>query len=121
MQCTQGCAANDTVCNQTCLANNEGAISEAALLNDCGGSTCALDCPDSTALDICTKCLFTNCSTAMNACLSNPECSALVQCAQDCFGDAFCQLGCYDDHPDGQNDADAVTSCLQNSCSGQCG
>lgn len=121
VQCTQGCAPGDAACNQNCLTNNSSAISEAALLNDCAAANCA-SCPGTAALDGCSKCLFTSCSGAMNACLANVECGAILTCAQGCDpADAFCQFSCYSDHPDGQSAADDVTSCLQNSCSGQCG
>lgn len=122
MQCTQACAPNDAACNQTCLSNNSSAISEAALLNDCAATSCNGMCAGAAALDGCSKCLFTSCSGAMNTCVANAECAAILTCAQGCDpSDSFCQFSCYSDHPDGQSAADDVTNCLQNSCSGQCG
>lgn len=119
VSCSQGCAG-DPACNQGCFTNNQNGISEAALVNDCAATNCAM-CPGTAALDPCSKCLFGACPDALSKCLANSECAALVTCAQGCGGDAFCQLGCYDDHPAGQNDADAVSSCAQDSCPGQCG
>ena len=119
VQCSQGCAG-DAACNQGCFTNNQAGISEAALLGDCAATNCAA-CPGTAALEPCTKCLFGACPAVMNKCLANAECAALIACAQDCAGDAICQFGCYTDHPDGQSDADGVSTCVQDSCSGQCG
>lgn len=119
VSCTQQCAG-DPSCNQGCFTNNQAGIPEAALVNDCAATSCPM-CPGTAQLDPCSKCLFGACPDALGKCLANAECAALVTCAQGCGGDLFCQLDCYDAHPAGQNDADAVSTCAQDSCSGQCG
>ena len=114
--CSQACAPGDTACGQACFTNNQAGISNAALVGDCAATQCPA-CTGSAALGPCEKCLFTSCSAQMNKCLANADCNGLIQCVQD-GGDAF---GCAFEYPDGTDDAQAVSDCLDNNCSGQCG
>lgn len=120
--CAQGCAPNDTACSQACLTANESAISKAALLSDCAAISCSGLCPGATQLVPCEKCAAQSCEAQLNACVANPECTALVECVLACpQGDDFCAGGCYFDHSDGQDDATALQDCTSNACPGQCG
>jgi hypothetical protein len=119
VECSQGCNPNDMACVQSCFTQQPNSISTAALVSDCGAAQCP-ECPGTGVLEPCQKCLFTSCPSQMNKCLANAECNKLVQCVGGCNGDIFCQGDCYNAYPGGQNDADDVSGCLENNCSGQC-
>jgi hypothetical protein len=109
--CAQACGPMDAECAQGCLTANEDGIATAALIGDCSAASCPADCPASPELTACEVCLFTSCAAEMNACLANPDCNLLAQCAQGCGGDAACAAACYFQYPDGQADATAVQEC----------
>jgi hypothetical protein len=114
--CAQGCAAGDTDCAQSCLSNNQSGISDALLLGNCAATSCAQACPAATTLGACEACAFENCPSQMNTCLADAECTALIQCVQECNGDDLCNYGCVLDHGDGQQAAEAVQSCVAQPC-----
>ncbi len=121
LQCLQGCAPNDPMCGQTCLTAHEDGISAAFLLGDCAATTCSASCPNATnALTPCQQCLYGSCDIQMNACIANPECTALVSCYQACGANMACQQQCATQHPQGLADAGAVSNCAQASCSNTC-
>jgi len=58
----------------------------------------------------------------MNTCLADPECAAILQCAEACPpGDTPCVLGCGAQHPSAQSAALAVQSCGGTNCQPECG
>jgi hypothetical protein len=121
MACAAECGSGDMGCHQDCLTNNADGISDALLLGDCAATTCDASCSFGTALGPCRTCLFSECKTAMNACFANPECTALIQCFQECSpGDMGCGQNCLAEHADGAVDAEAVRVCRQESCSRPC-
>jgi hypothetical protein len=117
--CSQKCAAGDSACQQACFQQNEPGIADAALLNDCNASNCANTCPGAAALDACTKCLFTQCPSKIDACLADDTCNQFLQCVAMCNGDSGCQQDCY--FSNSNSKVDDVISCVQNTCSAQCG
>jgi len=111
----------DTECAQSCATVHEAGISAAALTADCAGTTCDAGCAAGKALMPCQKCLYTECSNEMNACLANPECVALVQCIQACApGDMACGQACADEHPSGLLQAVALRNCRIENCDESC-
>ena len=118
VQCSQACAGNAD-CNQDCFTNNQNGISEAALLNNCAATQCP-SCPGTSALSPCELCVFTSCSSQMNACLANPDCNALLACVQACPMDAnydACVQDCGFLNFGGIDDAQNVSSCVSANCS----
>lgn len=92
-----------------------------------GGGTCKLKV--SVGDTACDNCATTNCCEKVNACADNAECAALDTCLGACLdvdggGDAGaitdCENACYGVHPTGKDAFDAVTSCIQSSCSSTC-
>jgi hypothetical protein len=62
------------------------------------------------------------CTDECEACASNSECVALVSCMSACTTNA-CKKSCWNDHPDGQDDAEklaAADGCLDEHCQGSC-
>jgi hypothetical protein len=118
VQCAQACAGNAD-CNQNCFTNNENGISEAALLNNCAATQCP-SCPGTASLSPCELCVFTSCAPQMNTCLANPDCNALLACAQACPMDAnydTCVQNCGFANFGGIDDAQNVSSCVSANCS----
>jgi hypothetical protein len=123
VNCFQTCPTGDMACQQTCMTMHPDSISLAFLLGDCASNDCAAECPGVRALDPCEACLFTSCSTQMNTCLSNPDCTALLQCVHPACAPTYsmtCVGNCAALHPGGQTDGLAVYSCLTGSCATAC-
>jgi hypothetical protein len=118
--CVQKCNAGDQKCLQTCLTASPNGISDAFLVGNCSAGSCAAQCPAATKSTPCEACLFQQCPAAMNKCLSNAECTNLVQCASACNGDQGCQLDCFLKYSGGANDAMPVQNCSQGMCAAQC-
>lgn len=116
--CINGCNG-DGACIQTCEKDNESGISDVFLLTSCAGTTCTQACPNSGGMpvDPCNTCLLTQCEQAANACLVEPECSALYDCLAACPNlDLNCQQGCYADHGAGTNALQALLQCSSMKC-----
>ncbi len=121
LQCLGTCSMGDTTCFQSCAAVHEPGISLGILTSDCAGTTCDMSCQFGNPLNDCQKCLYTNCSSEMNACIANPECLGLVQCLQMCTpGDQACGQACVATYPEGLTDAQSVRDCRDTFCSGDC-
>jgi hypothetical protein len=118
--CTTTCAPADAACHQSCWSAYPDAISKGALLTDCAGTTCAASCPGYEPLGDCLVCLYTDCQTAMNGCISQPECTQLFVCLAECT-EPNCQTACYQAHPDGTAAMGPVGNCLQSHCAVACG
>jgi hypothetical protein len=121
VQCIQGCAGDDA-CVQDCLTQNSDGASDAILLGDCTAESCDVECPGAGPdLPPCYECTFEQCSTEMNTCFANPECAAIILCAQACpAGDQTCVQDCVVQHPGGVTDAQAVLTCSNTNCQAQC-
>lgn len=121
LQCLGTCMMGDQPCFQNCAAVHEPGISIAILTADCAATTCDGSCMFGQPLTGCQKCLYTDCSEQMNACLADPECVALVQCLQACPpGDQACGQTCVNDHLMGLPEAQAVRDCRMDFCDGAC-
>ncbi|MFO0759248.1 MAG: hypothetical protein U0359_22340 [Byssovorax sp.] len=121
VQCNTSCQPGDQNCAQNCLNANKNGISEAFLLSDCAASQCAASCPGTSVLDDCQRCLFTSCASQMNNCLSDTDCSELIQCVQQCSpGDSGCQQDCGFQHLGSVDKAMAIQNCSQSQCAGKC-
>jgi hypothetical protein len=119
-QCAIGCTPGDMECEQPCWTQNPGGISDGALVTHCAATFCQSECPGYAPLDECQLCLFSSCSAAMNTCVANPDCNALLFCLADCTAPG-CENQCYAAHPGGLADAGPVGTCLQQACAGPCG
>ena len=89
----------------------------------CAGTTCALQCPNSGGDEVtpCTTCLLTACEEAANACLVEPECTALYDCLSTCPDlDLSCQQACYADHGQGTASLQALLQCGSQQCADPC-
>jgi hypothetical protein len=61
------------------------------------------------------------CNALQQACVSNPECGALFNCLQMCFGPgAGCPGKCASDHAAGVADLKAVENCDGCTCPNHC-
>ncbi len=114
-QCAAQCAVGDAACNQACWTQYPEGISDGALLTHCAATTCTADCGAYTPLNECQRCLYAECPDSMNGCVSNPECTALLECLDTCE-DVGCENGCYAVHPDGLADSGPVGECAQEAC-----
>lgn len=121
LQCLGTCAQGDAACYQNCATVHEAGISKAVLVSDCAATTCDADCAFGKELTPCQHCLYTDCSSEMNACIADAECLALVQCYQACApGDMACYQVCQTDHPDGITLAVSLGACRNTTCSAAC-
>jgi hypothetical protein len=118
--CIGKCAVGDEPCDQLCWTAHPSAISMGALLIDCAGTTCAAGCPGYAPIGECLVCLYTSCQPEMNTCISNPECTKLLECVVACTTPG-CETSCYQQYPKGGADAGPVANCLQAHCTAQCG
>lgn len=118
-QCTFACPVGDIECNQLCWTTYPEGISDGALLTQCAATTCSGQCGALNPLTECQICLYGECSQAMNTCVSNPECTALLTCLDLCE-DPGCENTCYAVHPDGLADSGPVGDCAQDACLQQC-
>ena len=118
-ECQLGCA-DDAACIQDCWTSYSDGIADGALLLQCGALNCSNECPGLQPLGDCEVCLLETCPSAMNTCLGNPECAALLGCVVECGGDNNCSTQCYFDHGGGINDAGPVGECASNSCATSC-
>ena len=125
--CLQACAANDTTCQQKCFAQPSAMdhISEAFLLGDCSAMPCMAECPGVTSAGACERCLFKQCPTEMNTCLSDADCYAILNCAIKCPPNDFnCAFACGNGKPQSAVDkALKVQACSAdaNKCKTDCG
>lgn len=109
-------------CTQDCQTQHPGGIADAALVGNCSDQNCQPQCPATgVTLGPCEECLLTNCNDEMDACLANPECQALIECAQMCpQGDQQCQQNCAAMHQGGFQQALGVLNCADMNCNMQC-
>jgi hypothetical protein len=121
LQCLGTCMQGDTACYQNCATVHEPGLSAAILTADCAATTCDASCSFGQPLSGCQKCLYTACAPQMNACIADPECTALIQCLQTCTpGDMPCIQACIAQHPDGLPEAQDVRDCRIDNCDGAC-
>jgi hypothetical protein len=120
IQCNKGCG--DDACQESCLSQHADGVSAAILVGDCAATTCKPSCPSSEGeLTPCEVCLYTNCSSAANACLSQPVCLDLWSCLAGCSNlDLACHKGCYAQYEDGVAPLQALFECSDQSCDGAC-
>ena len=118
-QCLAKCAIGDEACSQPCWTAHPSAISEGALLYDCAGTVCTKGCPGYPPIGKCLVCLYTSCQPEMNACISKPECTKLLECINACTT-PMCETSCYQQFPGGSEAAGPVANCLQAHCSTEC-
>lgn len=129
VQCLMGCqqggqgGQGGQSCQETCMSQHPEGLTDALLASDCTAANCDAECPGvGQDLPPCQECLLTNCGPQMEQCFSNPECTALIQCAQACApGDQACITACGQAHLGGLQDAQGVLQCAQSpTCSAQC-
>ncbi len=121
VQCNSTCAPGDTGCAQNCLNSNKTGISEAFLLGDCAATQCVNECPGTSPLAECQRCLFSSCASQMNECLGNTDCSELIQCIQQCApGNDSCVTNCGFQHFDSIDKAQKIQDCSKAQCAGKC-
>jgi hypothetical protein len=123
LTCLAGCGQGNEGCTNSCLAQHENGISDALLVSDCSATTCQASCPaGGVPLDACQKCLFVSCAPAMNKCLADPECQALIACIAECApNDDVCFQTCAFQHFGALADAQAVGECASGVCAASCG
>lgn len=119
VQCGLACDLNDQDCYQQCWTMYPEGISDAGLLTHCAGTLCLAECGAYEPLSQCQLCLYADCPDEMNVCISNPECTALLECLDACE-DPGCENGCYALHPDGLADSGPVGECAQRACLTEC-
>lgn len=118
-QCAAKCEIGDEACYQVCWTQYPDGISDAGLLTHCAATICPDECGPYMPLTPCQLCLYGECADAMNVCIANPECTALLQCLDACE-DPGCENTCYTAHPDGLADSGPVGECAQVACTQEC-
>lgn len=120
--CVFACETGDAACLQACNTAHPDGITDAVRLNDCAANACPSACADYPLLKLtpCQRCLYASCEAAMNTCLADAPCTAILFCLDGCQGDALCENGCYAQHAAGLGKASAVGACAQASCTGAC-
>lgn len=124
VSCLEPCDPADMECVQACLSAHPDSIATAFLLGDCAAVPCSDVCTGVVEQQPCPECLFTMCPAEMNACLSDPDCYAIINCATGCAPNDFnCALMCTNGKPnDSINKAVAVQGCTTNAtkCQSAC-
>ena len=119
--CFDACVPFDQPCYQNCMTTHQAGISDAFLVGDCAATSCTAACPAAQPQKPCAKCLYTHCETPTNACLASKDCSALVQCIQNCgANDPICQQLCQGQYPLGVPALQNLTTCLGQFCDTEC-
>jgi hypothetical protein len=116
---------NYNQCVQDCQTQYPQGIADAALVGSCSDQNCQPQCPATgVTLGPCEECLLTNCNDEMQACLADPDCQAIIDCAQACPmtdpNNPNCPIECAQMHPGGAAEAGAVINCSQDSCTNEC-
>lgn len=117
LQCAE-CGQCAGKCNGVGVCSaGAGGSSQGAGGTGAGGTGSGLTC------DQCVQQNQGQCSTEINACVSNPDCSQLLMCQQNC-ADQACIDGCSQKFPAGVAGYDAIIFCLGckvcgNECSSQ--
>jgi hypothetical protein len=117
--CLLGCPVNDQACFQSCWTANPNGISDAALVQHCGATSCAGACTNLVPLSPCQLCLAQSCESEMNACMALASCTSLLQCAEACTTQQ-CQDQCVAAYPSGAVLGAAVIACGNQSCAAEC-
>ena len=118
-QCALQCDIGDQACNQACWTMYPEGISHGALLSHCAATLCMPECGPFLPLTECQQCLYAQCQPQMNVCIANPDCTALLQCLDECT-DPGCENGCYALYPGGLADSGPVGECAQDACLTEC-
>jgi hypothetical protein len=119
--CWEMCGANDQACVQNCMVQHQGGVSAALLVSDCAATACDSSCNWGQSVPPCTQCLYSDCSTVMNACFADAECIPLLNCLNTCSPQSIqCQSQCYADHQSGIDPLQAVIDCSNTACSTVC-
>jgi len=119
--CLGMCQGNET-CFQACYSLHEEGVSAVLLVSGCAGTTCESICQwGNTEFTECQECIYSDCSTEMNACMAEKACMQLWQCLNKCpKAGLSCQQGCYNDHGAGVMTLESVLQCTINICSPEC-
>lgn len=127
-----GNACTDDACFGACfsahpsgarLLDSLSSCVETSCSSACGGgssgpspSACGFASGDAT----CDTCLDTSCCGDANACLGDPDCIALLECADTCTTGG-CISACEAAHPSGSTKINALSTCASTSCGAACG
>ncbi len=69
----------------------------------------------------CAGCVFEDCAAETNACFGKPQCFALWTCFDGCGpGELSCHKACYESHPDGVGELEALLGCANSTCASVC-
>ncbi len=88
------------------------------------GPLCSLSLP--TGLQACDDCLGTSCCNEDNGCGQNQDCTAFLTCLDACFPldggapDQTCADACSTDYPQGMQEFDQLSTCMQSFCNNEC-
>lgn len=88
------------------------------------GPLCSLSLQ--TGLQACDDCLGASCCTEDNVCGQSQDCGAFLSCINACLPldggapDQSCVDGCSNDYPQGAQEFDQLSSCMQSLCSTEC-
>jgi len=117
-----GDCGNDEDCANDCYTAHSAGISDAVLVADCAASPCDGTCNwGGEPLDPCTKCLYTDCSDEMNACIGSADCLTVWTCLQSCGPTQLsCHQACYDANPGGVLPLENLFSCSDAQCTSTC-
>ena len=117
-----GMCQGKEACTQACYQLHQDGVSEVLLVSGCAGTTCDSICQwGNTEFTECQECIFSDCSTEMNACMAEKECMKLWQCLNACpKAGLSCQQGCYNDHGAGVKTLETVLQCTITVCSPEC-
>jgi hypothetical protein len=102
-------------------SNKDDASTSSAL--DGSSSTGDPSCASHAKIDdrpACDQCARAHCCKYVLDCDESPDCQALMQCFDDCAGDAFCQFTCSAAHEPGSAVLTNVSSCAKTKCGKEC-
>ncbi|MDI1479991.1 hypothetical protein [Polyangium sp. y55x31] len=119
--CLEACGPMDQACAEACFQKNSLGFAEFVIQGSCASTLCAPSCPNADDIGSCELCLAQQCEQQFEACIGNPECTALIDCLQACpQGNMSCQQGCLQQHAGGAIQAQQLNQCATMSCGNVC-
>ena len=111
------CTTEDDFCESECMLDAScNAISSMVTANpDPDLTACLNDCDPNNA---CTTCTASSCQSSLNACYLDTECTAFMQCSENCL-DKACADDCLAAHPSTATSNLRTCTCMN--CPTDCG
>ena len=114
--CGQGSICSQFCSGTSCPTGTYCADSTIVISGQSVQENTCVKLPASTA---CEQCRAGDCVNVTTTCLNNPDCKAILDCADAC-SDSACLQGCQAGHAGGADDYDSLSYCACQTCPTEC-